>query len=258
MSFSRRTILGLSGLAVCGAESIVGVASALAREPLPAYPDFTRSSVTWTTKTGSSGRWQIAAVARHRNDSGGWSAPHVLTPEVMAGDVYGSGRLPLDPPYTFRFAASPNHYLVLRSYEDGRSADTTGLATDEFASINISIVDAGQTAGITNADELQQEWPLAARIVYAITDTEYVLDFPIWHISYRSSSTDPSFQVETGPILMPSRLSSTARLGRFTTAHVLFNRPDRIDALFRSSTGVYSIFDRIEPVRIIVLRGARR
>ena len=63
--------------------------------------DFERACLAWTTKSGSVGRWRVIAAA---TDAAG--DQFVLAPMVMAGDVYGAGRLPLDPPYSFQICAS--------------------------------------------------------------------------------------------------------------------------------------------------------
>ena len=68
--------------------------------------DFDRAYLAWTTKAGSHGRWRLIASAIPVSGSGRAGEQFVLAPMVMAGDVYGTGRLPLDPPYSFQIWAS--------------------------------------------------------------------------------------------------------------------------------------------------------
>lgn len=68
--------------------------------------DFERAHLTWTTRDGSHGRWRLVASAIARSRNGGWQDRVVLVPMVMAGDVYGTGKLPRDLPYSYQFIAS--------------------------------------------------------------------------------------------------------------------------------------------------------
>ena len=73
------------------------------------YPpplDFERANLTWVTKGNSRGRWRLIASAARWSPHAGEHDRFVLAPRIMAGDVYGAGMLPLDPPYGFQIAAS--------------------------------------------------------------------------------------------------------------------------------------------------------
>src|SRR5689334_19590300 len=55
--------------------------------------DFTRSRLVWTTKAGSNGYWRLIASASLISSTNQTLDQFVLAPAVMAGNVYGSGRL---------------------------------------------------------------------------------------------------------------------------------------------------------------------
>ena len=63
--------------------------------------DFSRAQIAWTTHDGSRGLWRVAAAARREDGGAAW----FLAAGVMAGDVYGQGRLPLSRP--IRFSSLP-------------------------------------------------------------------------------------------------------------------------------------------------------
>lgn len=206
--------------------------------------DFDRAFMSWITKSAIQGRWRLIASAMSWASQSGWSERTVLAPEVMAGDVFGEGKLPLDPPYRFQILASPQRHSILREYGRGLpSGDNSAAHFEVFTAVHIEeatrqprLVHIGSTA----PEAISDVWPLTAR-VHASTDDgqKWLLEFPVNHLNHRKSHDSIQFQIETGPVLVPERLVRTADitvLGGFCLAYVFLNRLDRLEmALYGSA-----------------------
>ena len=197
--------------------------------------DFDRARIAWTTHDGSHGLWRIIATARRETDGEAW----YLAPGVMAGDVYGQGQLPLQPPYSFQFIASRDKHVMLREAVDTASVQDSGGAAlghvqqaDHRCSRDRSRGSAGRCcAGAVAA------WPHAsprsARAARA------------GRSNFRSgtstcATTRRAWQVETGPIIVPCELidiAGAAKPGGLQLAFAFFSRPDQLDLLAFGALG---------------------
>ena len=105
------------------------------------YPpplDFERASLAWVTKNNSHGRWRVIASTSCWTLRAGERDRFVLSPRVMAGDVYSTGKLPLDPPYGFQIVASPERHVIIRDFErDLPSRDTSDRNFEIFSELVI-------------------------------------------------------------------------------------------------------------------------
>jgi hypothetical protein len=74
-------------------------------------------------------------------------------------------------------------------------------------------------------------WPLTARLRALRDGVEHLVDFPVLHVNTRQNGKPATFQVETGPVLLPEALIENPALvrGGFALAYVFFNRLDRLD-----------------------------
>jgi hypothetical protein len=63
---------------------------------------------------GSRGYWRLIASASLISSTHQTLDQFVLAPAVMAGDVYGKGRLLKEPPYSFQIFASRKQHTVVR------------------------------------------------------------------------------------------------------------------------------------------------
>jgi hypothetical protein len=236
-----------------------------ADDNLPPLIDFDHAYIAWTTHAESHARFRIVASAVFRPPGKGWQDRFVLAPMVMAGDVYGAGQLPLDPPYSFQFFASPERHVIVRGFSEGApKGDSIATNGETFSSLAIHAPKQALrpvTAADLTPDHLA--WPITARAhVQANDGVRWLLDFPILHVNTRRSP-QPAFQIETGPLLVPEELldPGPAILGGFALAYVFFNRLDRIDlSLFgRSGRGrTYGQFGRLDEVSIELFRPADR
>jgi hypothetical protein len=199
------------------------------------YPpplDFERASLAWITKGNSHGRWRVIASTTCRLRGEGEPERFVLSPRIMAGDVYGTGKLPLDPPYGFQIIASNERHVIIRDFGgDLPSRDTSNGNVEIFLKIAVDaplLEVARLSPGPTTPEAMVQAWPLTARLRASKGDVEHLLDFPVLHLNTREPG---AFQVETGPILLPAALieDTTLTIGGFALAFVFFNRFDRVD-----------------------------
>ncbi|MBX9846241.1 MAG: hypothetical protein K2Z80_30995 [Xanthobacteraceae bacterium] len=235
--------------------------------------DFTHSRLTWATMAGSCGHWRIIAIASRLGSGGHIVERFVLAPGVMAGDVYGAGRLMREPPYSFQIFASDSHHVIVRepcgSAPRTIVADTIAQNTTGFAALEIQIA---QTDVVPIEPEwiddeaVTAHWPLTAEVEMVASDgNRWQLVFPVNHLNTATVGGEPAFQVESGPVLVPQTLigNRSAFVGRgLALAYAYFNRTDRIDlALWgphsREPSRAFQHFDRIEPAAVTIFGSAR-
>ena len=226
--------------------------------PYPPPLDFERASLNWITKDNSGGRWRVIAACW--SSHGGEHEQFVLSPRIMAGDVYGAGRLPLDPPYGFQIIASVDRHVIIRDFEgDWPSRDTSNTNSQIFSSLTIDApslrVDACLGANSLTPEALGKAWPLTARLHVSKGGLDHLVDFPVLHLNTKAPG---AFQVETGPVLFPAALIEDTKLtiGGFALAFVFFNRSDRVDLAIwgpvseGSARRAYIHFERLDGVWI--------
>ena len=230
----------------------------------PGVVDFARASLAWETKSGSHGRWRLIASALIWPEGGGEPEQHVLAPMVMAGDVYGAGRLPLDPAYSYQIIASARRHTIIRDYPNGLPARDTSTENSElFTRLDIH-APALQARRLDGAEltpqSIDRAWPLTARIAGAGAAGRWLADFPVGHINVTQGGR---FQVETGPALIPRAavdVDDVSDIGGFVLAYVFFNRLDRIDLSLwgRAATArAYTHFGRLTDVAVELFGGGQ-
>jgi hypothetical protein len=240
------------------------------RKSYPPPLDFERASLAWVTKDNSHGRWRLIASAVRWSPRAGPHDRFVLSPRIMAGDVFGCGKLPRDPPYGFQIVASSQRHVIIRDFEQGLpNRDTSHPNLEIFTQLVINapaLLDGSLDPDLLPIEPLARSWPLTARIHAVSAGVDHFLDFPVVHINTRQSGGGAAFQAETGPILLPAELLDDAALtiGGFALAFVFFNRLDRVDLAIWGPTGTgssprrgYVHFGRLEGI-VIELYGGNR
>jgi hypothetical protein len=217
------------------------------------YPpplDFERASLAWVTKDNSHGRWRLIASTACWSPRAGEYNRFVLSPRIMAGDVYGTGKLPLDPPYGFQIVASPQRHVIIRDFEhDLPNRDTSDSNFEVFSDlvINAPPLECGRLdADLLTPKTIAQVWPLTARLHATIDGVDHLVDFPVVHINTKQIGKPAAFQIETGPVLLPAALIDNPALttGGFALAFVFFNRLDRLDLAIWGPVGAAGTVQR--------------
>jgi hypothetical protein len=200
--------------------------------------EFNNARLSWTTTTGIHGDWRIIAAAERAAGAGASSTPYFLAPMVMAGDVFGPGRLPLDPPYSYQVIATSDRHVILRDATCGearRDSDAPHAQTFSDLQVHAPIRRAEPIDLRTlTMEHVRASWPLSARVEGGTGGEQWVLEFPVQHINTRTTAAGNGFQVETGPVLLPERLAGApgaSVVGGFLLAYVFFSRDDCLDAL---------------------------
>ena len=149
----------------------------------------------------------------------------------MAGDVFGSGRLPLDPSYRFQILASARRHAILRDYgpaappRDSSAANLEVFWAMHFEEVTRQPRPVGTGSLVPEA--LSGVWPLTARVQAPAHDGSiWLLEFPVNHLNHRDAGHVVEFQIETGPVLIPAVLVETTGvtvLDGFCLAYVFFN-----------------------------------
>lgn len=203
--------------------------------------DFTQSRLVWTTKAGSSGYWGLIASASLISSTHQTLDQFVLAPAVMAGNVYGSGRLLKEPPYSFQIFASRQQHTIVREFGISTVPAVTadGTASNDSVFEKLAIHIANTNRNVIDLDKLSDEsvaasWPLTANVELCRPNGDrWVLNFPVNHINIATIDGKTAFQVETGPILIPRSLisptSPASVMGGFAIGYVFFKETDLID-----------------------------
>lgn len=197
--------------------------------------DFARARIAWTTHDGSHGLWGVAAAARREDGREAW----FLAAGVMAGDVYGQGRLPLQPAYSFQLAATSDRHVIFREAVGAPDLpDTDAPHSDSFSTVAIDAPEvAAQTVPVGSLIA-QRPWPLTARLTaYGSSGARWTLAFPVNHLNLRAPS---AWQLETGPIIVPCdtiEIGGAAKPGGVQLAFAFAARSDQVDLLGFGPTG---------------------
>ena len=214
--------------------------------------DFARARIAWTMHDGSHGIWRVIAAARREDGGKAW----YLAPAVMAGDVYGGGRLPMEPAYSYQFIASRDCHVMVRE-PAGPSTLQDSVAPHAASFSEVAIAADEVDAEVVQLDAASTRWPLTARITATGADGKrWLLDFPVEHLNLREKPA--AFQIETGPIVVPVELidiPGAVKPGGLQLAYVFFSRLDRVDLLgFGAGPNgrSYRHFTRLEGVNIEV------
>jgi hypothetical protein len=225
----RRALLVTAGLGA----SLGGSRSASSGVSKMEAVDFERARVSWTTKAGIDGHWRIAATACREASSD----CIVLAPAVMAGDIFGTGRLPRDPPYTFQLVATRERHAIVRAGEDFGNRDTEAANETTFSAFDVHTPrSAARSVQLEelNSTALAQLWPLSVRLkVQSQTGEPWSLAFPVNHINTQDRA-GPLFQIETGPIIVPQdivEIPDASRVGRCFLSYAFLNKTNQVDLL---------------------------
>lgn len=196
--------------------------------------DFSASHLTWLTKKERSyGRFQVEAACTIRYFNSEKAETYYLAPAVIAGNVYANNDLVKQPFYFFQIAASKKRHVIFRTFasrsDDRNSFDNN---SDLFEEVKFHITKK-EAAVLKDFDDIvlhfQQHNSMSAFMSYETKQNDRIeIEFPIKHVNIQREKR--LFQVETGPILIPSappsdRLSEE-KGGFFSTAFVNFNRLD--------------------------------
>ena len=165
--------------------------------------DFERSRISWTLKgDDTNGSWRIIASAC-RQDS---TDCIYLAPAVMAGKIFGTDRLPIEPPFSYQLVATRDRHAMVREGEAPGHRDSEADHGVTFSSFEIHAprhAARNLKIGALDSGAVTEQWPLSVRLKACGQRSElWSLEFPLSHISTRAAE----FQMETGPVLIPRDL----------------------------------------------------
>lgn len=218
----RQTLFLTAGLGAKPGRSVNGSSEDSGMEAV----DFVRARISWTTKTGINGHWRIAATACRS----GSSNCIALAPAVMAGDIFGTGRLPRDPSYIYQLIASRERHAILRAGDDPGNKDTETVNSSIFSALQLhlpqSVARPIQLEELTS-NTYEQLWPLSVSLtVRSQTGGLWILQFPVEHISTQGAPAQ-LFQIESGPVIIPQDIldiPDASRLGECYLSYIFLNR----------------------------------
>ena len=231
----RRTLLITVGLGT-NLGDLVSASSEISKMAV----DFERARISWTTKAGVDGYWRIVATACRD----GSTDCIVLAPAVMAGDVFGTGRLPRDPPYMYQLIATRERHAILRAGDDFGNEDTEVANNTIFTALNIhapQIAARPMRLEEVTSITLEQFWPLSVHLkVRSQTGDLWILQFPVSHVSSQSKPTQ-LLQIESGPIIIPQTIlhvPGASTIGECYLCYAFLNKTRQVDLLAWGPSGL--------------------
>lgn len=172
-------------------------------------PDFSRSSLTWKTRSGYCGGWRLVATAARLDADGRVHEEYGLASMVMAGNAAGYGPLAKSPAYSYQILASPRRHVIFRTYvADGRSDDSENenSALFEHLALEIPRVRADCVERRHVQPDLLRSCGALVGVIEEREDGErWRLAFPVHHLTYGPPAGGPALQLETGPLPVPAR-----------------------------------------------------
>ena len=202
--------------------------------------DFSRSYVTFVTEGRSNNaRIQVEALCDLTSD--GDRVRYLLVASCKAEDTYGTADLFRLPNYDFSCIFSNTEYQIIRVHLPVREDWLeTGLNAGRFQEVNIHVAETParlcQDEGAIVRGTLDS-LPVVARTelldeagkVYAR------LEYPVKTMNVNDQ--DWSFQVDTGPLIVPDRAREVAQeIERFDVAFVVYNRFDSAEFIVLEPT----------------------
>jgi hypothetical protein len=222
--------------------------------------DFQRSFMTWdhapstepdphpyarhNTPFGNKARVQLEALVDVLDEASGRSERFVLIAPCRTEWVYAAERLFQVPSREYRNIYSATEQRSMGkgiTFEDER---TRGAPLGEaFPSLVIDVQRFAETRVLETPEAIcaatVANAPLVGRTEFADRrrGERYVLEYPIKTMNHRPEAG--SFQVDTGPLLVPDEASEQPRaIDRLELAHVAYNRLDRAEFILRRPTPI--------------------
>lgn len=206
--------------------------------------DFGRSFITFVTKgRGNTARIQVEARCEVTDTETGKTEHYYLVASCKGEDTYGAGRLFLVPSYDFCMIYSTTEFTIIRTHANAeRDNKTVGAIKDRFeeAKFHIEMVEAEllpDSKAAVNAT-------LANRVLNGRTEIadpagryRALIEFPVKTMNV--NAVQGSYQVDTGPILLPDFQSTRPRMiERFVLAFVAYNKSDEAWFVIQTPTPV--------------------
>ena len=199
--------------------------------------DFQNSSITWLTRSDESyGRFALESLCSIRNELTGIVDSYGLGTQVLAGHVYGTTGLVMKPTYLFQIVASQSRHKIFRTYLRHRPAsDSADRNASLFKEMDLRVIKQAATL-LQDFEAIEQHFnrhsQLSARVSFALDGAASIeIEFPVKHINL--SRTKRCFQVETGPVLFPAKVSPVREIGNimpeFNPAFIHFNKLDEAE-----------------------------
>ena len=210
---------------------------------LPPRPD-PRPYARHVLPLGNKARIELEALIDVIDEASGESERFVLIAPCRTEWVYAEDRLFQMPSAEYRMIYSLKDHRSMGSkisYEGPPSKG--GPHSPNFRSVEIDVQTYAGTRQLKTPGEInsatETNIPLVART--ELRDPKrglrYVMEYPIRTMNFRPEAG--SFQVDTGPLLVPDLNSEEERpIDRLQMAHVVYNRLDKAEFILRRPTPI--------------------
>jgi len=209
---------------------------------LPPRPD-TRPDAKHNIPLGNKARIQLEAIVDVIDDETGASEQLVLIAACRTEWVYAERGLFQIPSREYRniYSLREQRTMGRAITHDGETSRATPI-TDHFRSIEIEVVRFPASRVLDTPQAINEATgsnvPLVGRTELRDKNRRrYILEYPIKTMNFRPENS--SFQVDTGPLLVPDFDSEEAKpIDRLEMAHIAYNRLDRAEFILRRPTAI--------------------
>ncbi|MBM3211374.1 hypothetical protein FJZ33_04075 [Candidatus Poribacteria bacterium] len=206
--------------------------------------DFSRSFITFITKNrANNARIQVEARCILVDQEAKTSEDYYLVASCKGEDTYGKGILFLIPSYDFCMIYSSNDFMIIRTYLNAERDNTTvGNNRVHFLDVKFHIKLMEGQALENNKDIVKATLDnliLNGRCELESERYKAILEFPIKTMNVNDINN--TYQVDTGPILLPDFSSKKERIVEcFKLAYLAFNKPDDSYFVIQEPTSIGS------------------
>jgi hypothetical protein len=221
---------------------------------LPPRPD-TRPDAKHNIPLGNKARIQLEAIVDVIDDETGSSEQLVLIAPCRTEWVYAESGLFQIPSREYRNIYSLTEQRTMgRGITYGGETSRAAPITDQFRSIEIDVVRFPGSRVLDTPAAINEATgnnvPLVGRTELRDKNRRrYILEYPIKTMNFRPENS--SFQVDTGPLLVPDFGSQEAKpIDHLEMAHIAYNRLDRAEFILRRPTAISEDAGR-DPLRVL-------
>ena len=202
--------------------------------------DFANSYMTWFPKGGGNiARIQLDAACTLLDEQTGASETFYLIAPCRAERMYLDTNLFQMPNYEFCGIWSARDFLLIRTHwVSARDNREYGLYQDRWEEVRLDIRHFPQARQLADNAQIVQatleNLPLVARtnLHDGVRGKRALLEYPIKTMNLLQ--TPPSFQVDTGPLILPDFAATPVRpIEQFDVAHVVYHTFDKAEFILR-------------------------
>lgn len=192
--------------------------------------DFGDSFLSWKIYGDFHGRVCAECVITKGSSVSSEKEQFIFGSGVLACKVLSGENMITEPSYFYHPFLSEKQFKIFRHGKSLTAQDDQGYVADRYNSV---VVDIKRIEGnkLLNEeaviDAAIQNRRISAVLKLISGEDYYVLQFPAKHVYYHSKAR--KFQIETGPVMLPSDVANIKFPGSWNICYIAFNTFERLE-----------------------------